>query len=118
LRFEWRRTSPDQKIGLGKEEAAMGKSAKNESRGKAAGEGQGWLRLPGLVGEALYATVIGTGLACVDEVLETERVAPCGGRYAHLAERQALRGGHAASSLVLGGRRVAMNRPRVRSVAG
>jgi putative transposase len=96
----------------------MSKSAKSEGRRKAAGEGQLWLRLPGLVREALFETVIGAGLACVDEVLESERVVLCGGRYAHLAERQALRAGHAASSLVLGGRRVAMNRPRARSVDG
>ena len=59
-----------------------------------------------------------TGLACVDEVLEAERAALCGARYAHQAERQALRAGHVASSLVLGGRRVAVSRPRVRSVEG
>jgi putative transposase len=96
----------------------MSKSAKNESHEKATAAGQLWLQLPGLVREALYDTVIGAGLACVDEVLETERVALCGGRYAHLATRQALRAGHAASSLVLGGRRVAVSRPRVRSVGG
>jgi hypothetical protein len=45
-------------------------------------------------------------------------VALCGERYAHLADRQALRAGHVASSLVLGGRRVAVQRPRARSVAG
>jgi hypothetical protein len=39
-----------------------------------------WLRLPGLVREALYDTVIGAGLACVDEVLEAELVALCGAR--------------------------------------
>jgi len=67
---------------------------------------------------ALYETVIGAGLACVDEVLEAERVALCGERYAHLVDREASRAGHVASSLVLGGRRVAVNRPRVRSVEG
>jgi transposase-like protein len=71
-----------------------------------------------MVREALYDTVIGAGLACVDEVLERERVALCGERYEHLADRQALRAGHVASSLVLGGRRVAVQRPRARSVAG
>jgi putative transposase len=96
----------------------MSKSAKREGRKKTAGEGQLWLGLPGLVQEALYETVIGAGLACVDEVLEAERVALCGARYAHRAERPALRAGHAASSLVLGGRRVAVSRPRVRGVAG
>ena len=83
----------------------MNKSAKSKSGMKAAGTGQLWLRLPGLVREALYDTVISAGLACVDEALEAERVALCGARYAHLAERQALRAGHVASSLVLGGRR-------------
>ncbi|MGD0288873.1 MAG: hypothetical protein ABSC63_04335 [Candidatus Binataceae bacterium] len=74
--------------------------------------------MPGLVREALYDTAIGAGLACGDEVLETERVALCGERYEHLAERQALRAGHVPSSLVLGGRRAAVSRPRVRSVKG
>src|ERR1700686_457986 len=63
----------------------MSKSAKSEDRKKAGDEGQLWLRLPGLVRDALYETLIGAGLACVDEVLEAERVALCGGRYSHLA---------------------------------
>jgi hypothetical protein len=33
-----------------------------------------------MVREALYDTVIGAGLACVDEVLEMERMALCGDR--------------------------------------
>jgi len=87
-------------------------------RRKAAGEGQLWLRWPSLVREALYETVLGAGLAYVDEVLEAERVALCGGHYAHLAQRQARRGGHVACSLVLGGQRVPVSRPRARSVDG
>src|SRR5229473_5951151 len=39
-------------------------------------------------------------------------------RYEHAVDRKALRAGHAGSSLVLGGRRVAVNRPRARSVEG
>src|SRR5271156_1991225 len=93
----------------------MNKSAKSKDRRKAA-RGQLWLHLPGMVREALYDTVIGAGLACVEEVLETERVALCGERYEHLADRQALRAGHVASSLVLGGRRVAVQRPRASAV--
>src|SRR6202162_1011306 len=96
----------------------MNKSGKSKDGRKAVGPGQRWLHLPGLVREALYDTVIGAGLACVDEALEAERVALCGERYEHLADRQALRAGHVASSLVLGGRRVAMQRPRARSVEG
>jgi putative transposase len=96
----------------------MNKSAKDEGGRKAGDGGQLWLRLSGLVRDALYDTVMVTGLACVDEVLEAERAALCGARYAHQAERQALRAGHVPSSLVLGGRRVAVSRPRVRSVDG
>src|SRR5271167_671818 len=96
----------------------MNKRAKNKGGKKAASEGQLWLRLPGLVGEALYETVMGAGLACVDEALEAERAALCGARYLHIADRQALRAGHVASSLVLGGRRVAVSRPRARSLDG
>src|SRR5271157_2554393 len=96
----------------------MRKSDKSDGGRKAGDAGQLWLRLPGLVGEALYETVIGVGLACVDEALEAERAALCGARYVHRADRQALRAGHLASSLALGGRRVAVSRPRVRSVEG
>src|SRR3989442_1122146 len=40
----------------------------------------------------------------------------CVGRYAHLTERKALRSGHVPSSLVMGGRRVKVERPRARSI--
>ena len=69
----------------------MRKNGKSEPLRKAAGQGQLWLHLPGLVREALYETVIGAGLACVDEVLEAERGRLCGARYQHQPERQALR---------------------------
>ncbi len=46
----------------------MSKSAKSNEGKKGASTGQLWLRLPGLIREALYETVIGAGLACVDEV--------------------------------------------------
>src|SRR3984893_9887654 len=95
----------------------MKKSAKGKA-GRKAARGQRWLQLSGMVREALCDTVLGAGLACVDEVLEMERVALCGERYEHLADRQALRAGHVASSLVLGGRRGAVNRPTARRVEG
>ena len=100
--------------GGGRHEQECQERGSKESRGR----GQLWLRLPGLVRDALYETVIGAGLACVDEVLEAERVALCGARYTHISDRGALRGGHIASSLVLGGRRIGVSRPRVRSVDG
>jgi hypothetical protein len=55
----------------------MSKSAKARDRRKAADAGQRWLRLSDFMHQALYDTVIGAGLACVDEALEEERVALC-----------------------------------------
>ena len=66
----------------------MRKSDNSDGGRKAGDTGQLWLRLPGLVGEALYETVIGVGLACVDEALEAERAALCGARYVHRADRR------------------------------
>jgi hypothetical protein len=81
---------------LSEEEAAVRKNGKSEPRGEAAGQGQLWLQLPGLVREALYETVIAAGLACVDEVLEAERSGLCGAHYQHVPGRQASRAGHGA----------------------
>jgi putative transposase len=67
--------------------------------------------------DALFDTVVIAGFAFAQEQLEAERAMLCGPRYAHDAERAALRAGHAKSSLTLGGRRAEINRPRVRSRA-
>ena len=69
--------------------------------------------LGAFVRESLYDTVLVSGLAHVIEVLESERTQVCGPRYRHTEERQAHRGGHVPSSLVLGGRLVKVKRPRV-----
>jgi putative transposase len=68
--------------------------------------------------EALWDTVVFSGLAYAQEALEEERRAICGERYAHLADRIAMRSGHIASSLTLGGRLVKIDRPRVRGADG
>lgn len=80
----------------------------------------GQLKLPlrELVREALFDTVIVSGLEYVGEVLEEERTALCGPRYQHDPQRHALRAGSVPSSLSLGGRRVEVERPRARSVGG
>jgi len=75
-------------------------------------------RLRGLAWESLWDTVMYSGLAFVEEELEKERAELCGQRYVHLAERQAVRFGQVPSSLVLGGRRVTVGRPRARSSRG
>lgn len=48
-------------------------------------------------------------------MLEEDRTAICGRRYAHDADRRASRAGAVSSEVVLGGRKVAVRRPRVRA---
>jgi putative transposase len=90
-----------------------------KTRGKEqTGSGQEVLRLRELAREALWETVMLSGLAFAEEALEAERTRLCGPRYTHNAERAALRAGHAASALTLGGRRTEVKRPRVRGRDG
>ena len=51
-------------------------------------------------------------------MLEEDRTAICGPRYAHEPERPASRAGTTRSEVVLGGRKVTIQRPRVRTTAG
>jgi transposase-like protein len=102
---------------------AIEEDAAVEKIGRRNGPGQstpGQFRLPlrELVREALFDTVIVSGLEYVGQVLEEERTALCGPRYQHDPQRQALRAGAMPSSLSLGGRRVGVERPRARSVDG
>ena len=62
----------------------------------------------------LQELVVASGLKVLEAMLEEDRVAVCGPRYAHQPERRASRAGHAPSEVVLGGRKVAVRRPRVR----
>jgi putative transposase len=68
---------------------------------------------------ALFELVIGSGLSVLQALLEQEREQLCGARYRHDPKRRASRAGYAnEAELVLGGRRVAVKRPRVRSSEG
>ena len=62
----------------------------------------------------LQELVVASGLKVLEAMLEEDRAAVCGPRYAHQPERQAYRAGHAPSQVVLGGRKVAIRRPRAR----
>jgi len=73
------------------------------------------LSLHEFVRSSLYETVLIAGLLHVKQVLEEERAAVCGQRYRHTQERMAYRAGAVPSSLVLGGRKVVVTRPRVRT---
>lgn len=71
-----------------------------------------------IVRPALLQTVLGLGLEQIYEIVEEERAQLCGPRYARDRDRTATRSGTAPSELVLGGRRVALRRPRVRTMDG
>ena len=62
----------------------------------------------------LQALVVASGLKVLEAMLEEDRAAVCGPRYAHQPARQAYRTGHTPSQVVLGGRKVAIRRPRAR----
>ena len=62
----------------------------------------------------LQELVVAAGLKVLEAMLEEDRAAVCGPRYARQPERQAYRAGHAPSQVVLGGRKVAVRRPRAR----
>ena len=62
----------------------------------------------------LQELVVASGLKVLEAMLEEDRTAVCGPRYAHQPARQAYRTGHTPSQVVLGGRKVAIRRPRAR----
>jgi transposase-like protein len=66
----------------------------------------------------LRGFVIDAGYRIFLELLEEERELLCGPRYVHLGEREAYRHGYDKGSLVFGGRKISVPRPRVRSVDG
>lgn len=70
-------------------------------------------------GEALRELVMATGLAVFEAMLEEDREALCGpaGSWQG-SQRRAYRYGHEQGRVVLGGRKVQLSRPRVRSVGG
>jgi putative transposase len=63
----------------------------------------------------LMELAVASGLKVLTTMLEEDRTAICGPRYKHQAERPATRAGTVASEVVLGGRKVAIRRPRVRA---
>lgn len=74
--------------------------------------------LVGAAREGLLALSVGVGLAVVHELMEVEVDEVVGPKGRWNPDRTASRHGHEAGSMTLGGRRVPVNRPRVRSVDG
>jgi putative transposase len=71
--------------------------------------------LVGAAREGLLALSVGVGLRVVHELMEAEVTEIVGPRGKHDPERTAKRHGHEDGSMTLGGRRVAVSRPRMRT---
>jgi hypothetical protein len=72
----------------------------------------------GAVKEGLLALAVATGLQVMGAMMEESVSALAGPRGRHQLERTAVRHGTEAGSVVLGGRRVPVRRPRVRTADG
>jgi putative transposase len=75
-------------------------------------------QLVGSAKEGLLALSVGVGLGVLVELLEEEVVGVVGAKGKHDPGRVAVRHGHESGEVTLGGRRVAVERPRVRSADG
>jgi putative transposase len=71
--------------------------------------------LVGAAREGLLALSVGVGLGVVHELMEAEVTEVVGPKGKHDPDRVAMRHGHEDGSMTLGGRRVPVSRPRMRS---
>jgi putative transposase len=74
--------------------------------------------LAGEVQEGLLALAVGAGLQVMAAMMEADVTARCGIKGRHDPARRATRHGHGAGSVSLGGRRVPVERPRMRASDG
>jgi putative transposase len=74
--------------------------------------------LAGEMREGLLALAVGTGLQVMAAIMEEDVTAACGPKGRHDPERIATRHGHGSGSVSLGGRRVSVERPRMRATDG
>jgi transposase-like protein len=68
------------------------------------------------VRSAFFGLCVNAGKAVLGAMMEAERTALCGPKGVPDCERAAYRGGHTRSWVTLGGRRIAIARPRARTV--
>jgi hypothetical protein len=68
--------------------------------------------------EGLLALAVGAGLQVMSSLMEADVATACGPRGKHDPERTAVRHGSERGSVTLGGRRVGVQRPRMRATGG
>jgi transposase-like protein len=74
--------------------------------------------LAGAAKDGLLALSVGLGLGVLSEMMEAELDEVVGPKHAKISERTAVRHGHEDGKVTLGGRRVAVRRPRARTADG
>ncbi len=74
--------------------------------------------LAGAAKEGLLALSVGVGLGVLSEMMEAELDEVVGAKHASEPERTAVRHGHEDGAVTLGGRRVAVKRPRASTADG
>jgi len=72
----------------------------------------------GVAREGLLAMSVAAGMAVMQTMFEAEITAACGPKGKHDPDRAAVRHGDGRGSVVLGGRRVSVTRPRARTRDG
>ena len=68
--------------------------------------------------EGLLALAVGAGLQVMETLMEESVTALAGPKHKHNSDRTAVRHGHEQGSVTLGGRRIPVQRPRVRAADG
>jgi putative transposase len=74
--------------------------------------------LAGELREGLLAFAVGTGLQVMAALMDEDVTAVCGPKGRHDADRVGVRHGHERGSVSLGGRRIPVQRPRMRAADG
>lgn len=70
------------------------------------------------IGDDFHALCIDAGRQVLGAMMEHDRTALCGPKWKPRPEREAVRGGSTRSLVVLGGRKIEMKRPRLRTLEG
>lgn len=92
----------------------MKKNARNRRSNESENAGQRTLRLAAFIQRNLFRFVIEEGMKALDAVLEEDRTRLCGPVRSRGEPDDPMRWGSTRGRLVMGGRRVAVKRPRVR----
>jgi putative transposase len=101
-----------------KDKVSAGKADMNTERPLPPGVQEALGELVGVAREGLLALSVGVGLGVLAELMEEEVTEVVGPKGRHDPERQAVRHGYRPGEVTLGGRRVGVERPRVRSSDG